>query len=305
MFELIKTETKIDFIGKSKIYFTVSIILCIIGLAFIFGKGFNYGVDFSGGTSVQVTFERAVDIDKMRTTLTQDIGASVSIQTLGSDSSFRIKVDQGAGGEDLKKISDTISNSLETKFSEGGKAVIDSVEQVGPQVGKDLKRQALLAVLYAVIGILIYVAIRFELMSATSSIIALTHDIILTLGIIVAANVTFDLTVLAALLTVVGYSLNDKIVIFDRIRERSRMDEHKPLMESINISINETLSRTILTSTSTLLAVISLAVFGGEVIKGFAVVMIAGIIIGTYSSIGIASSLVYNIKMIKGKKTVK
>ena len=290
MFELIKTETKIDFIGKSKIYFTVSIILCIIGLAFIFGKGFNYGVDFSGGTSVQVTFERAVDIDKMRTTLTQDIGASVSIQTLGSDSSFRIKVDQGAGGED---------------FSEGGKVVIDSIEQVGPQVGKDLKRQALLAVLYAVIGILIYVAIRFELMSATSSIIALTHDIILTLGIIVAANVTFDLTVLAALLTVVGYSLNDKIVIFDRIRERSRMDEHKPLMESINISINETLSRTILTSTSTLLAVISLAVFGGEVIKGFAVVMIAGIIIGTYSSIGIASSLVYNIKMIKGKKTVK
>ena len=162
MFELIKTETKIDFIGKSKIYFTVSIILCIIGLAFIFGKGFNYGVDFSGGTSVQVTFERAVDIDKMRTTLTQDIGASVSIQTLGSDSSFRIKVDQGAGGEDLKKISDTISNSLETKFSEGGKVVIDSIEQVGPQVGKDLKRQALLAVLYAVIGILIYVAISIE-----------------------------------------------------------------------------------------------------------------------------------------------
>ena len=254
---------------------------------------------------MQVTFENPVDIDKMRTTLSQDIGASVSIQTLGSDSSFRIKVDQGASGEDLKKISDTISNALETKFAEGGKVIIDSVEQVGPQVGKDLKRQALLAVLYAVIGILIYVAIRFELMSAASSIIALIHDIILTLGVIIAVNVTFDLTVLAALLTVVGYSLNDKIVIFDRIRERARMDEHKTLMESMNISINETLSRTILTSTSTLLAVISLAVFGGEVIKGFAIVMIAGIIIGTYSSIGIASSLVYNIKMLKGKKTVK
>ena len=252
------------------------------------------------GTEAQYSFA-----DKMRTTLSQDIGASVSIQTLGTDSSFRIKVDQGAGGEDLKKISDTISSSLETKFSEGGKVVIDSVEQVGPQVGKDLKRQAFLAVLYAVIGILIYVAIRFELMSATSSIIALIHDIILTLGVIIAVNVTFDLTVLAALLTVVGYSLNDKIVIFDRIRERARMDEHKTLMESINISINETLSRTILTSTSTLLAVISLAVFGGEVIQGFAIVMIAGIIIGTYSSIGIASSLVYNIKMLKGKKTVK
>lgn len=302
MFELIKTGTKFDFIGKSRIYFTVSLVLCFLGLVLIFAKGFNYGVDFSGGTSVQVTFEKPVDIDKMRTTLSQDVGASVSIQTLGSDNSFRIKVDQGSGDENLKKISDTISNTLKAKFSEGGNVTIDSVEQVGPQVGKDLKRQALLAVLYAVIGILIYVAIRFELMSATSSIIALIHDIILTLGVVIALNVTFDLTVLAALLTVVGYSLNDKIVIFDRIRERVRMDEHIPLMESMNISINETLSRTILTSTSTLLAVISLAIFGGEVIKGFAIVMIAGIIIGTYSSIGIASSLVYAIKTRKGKK---
>ena len=302
MFELIKTGTKFDFIGKSRIYITVSIVLCFLGLVLIFAKGFNYGVDFSGGTSVQVTFEKPVDIDKMRTTLSQDVGASVSIQTLGSDNSFRIKVDQGSGDENLKKISDTISNTLKAKFSEGGNVTIDSVEQVGPQVGKDLKRQAFLAVLYAVIGILIYVAIRFELMSATSSIIALIHDIILTLGVVIALNVTFDLTVLAALLTVVGYSLNDKIVIFDRIRERARMDEHIPLMESMNISINETLSRTILTSTSTLLAVISLAIFGGEVIKGFAIVMIAGIIIGTYSSIGIASSLVYAIKTRKGKK---
>lgn len=302
MFELIKTGTKFDFIGKSRIYFTVSLVLCFLGLVLIFAKGFNYGVDFSGGTSVQVTFEKPVDIDKMRTTLSQDVGASVSIQTLGSDNSFRIKVDQGSGDENLKKISDTISNTLKAKFSEGGNVTIDSVEQVGPQVGKDLKRQAFLAVLYAVIGILIYVAIRFELMSATSSIIALIHDIILTLGVVIALNVTFDLTVLAALLTVVGYSLNDKIVIFDRIRERARMDEHIPLMESMNISINETLSRTILTSTSTLLAVISLAIFGGEVIKGFAIVMIAGIVIGTYSSIGIASSLVYAIKTRKGKK---
>ena len=302
MFELIKTGTKFDFIGKSRIYFTVSLVLCFLGLVLIFAKGFNYGVDFSGGTSVQVTFEKPVDIDKMRTTLSQDVGASVSIQTLGSDNAFRIKVDQGSGDENLKKISDTISNTLKAKFSEGGNVTIDSVEQVGPQVGKDLKRQAFLAVLYAVIGILIYVAIRFELMSATSSIIALIHDIILTLGVVIALNVTFDLTVLAALLTVVGYSLNDKIVIFDRIRERARMDEHIPLMESMNISINETLSRTILTSASTLLAVISLAIFGGEVIKGFAIVMIAGIIIGTYSSIGIASSLVYAIKTRKGKK---
>ena len=302
MFELIKTGTKIDFIGKSKIYFALSIALCLIGLALIFAKGFNYGVDFSGGTSIQVTFENHVNIDNMRSTVNEKVDNSFSIQSIGDANSFRIKVDQGAEGEDLKKLSDDISAVLTSSFKEGGKVTIDSIEQVGPQVGKDLKRQALMAVLYAVIGILIYVAIRFELMSATSSIIALIHDIILTLAVIIALNVTFDLTVLAALLTVVGYSLNDKIVIFDRIRERARMDQHKPLMESMNISINETLSRTILTSTSTLLAVISLAIFGGEVIKGFAIVMIAGIIIGTYSSIGIASSLVYTIKTFKSKK---
>ncbi len=302
MFELIKTGTKIDFIGKSKIYFALSIALCLIGLALIFAKGFNYGVDFSGGTSIQVTFENPVNIDNMRSTLNEKVNKSFTIQSIGDANSFRIKVDQGAEGEDLKKLSDDISAVLTSSFKEGGKVTIDSIEQVGPQVGKDLKRQALMAVLYAVIGILIYVAIRFELMSATSSIIALIHDIILTLAVIIALNVTFDLTVLAALLTVVGYSLNDKIVIFDRIRERARMDQHKPLMESMNISINETLSRTILTSTSTLLAVISLAIFGGEVIKGFAIVMIAGIIIGTYSSIGIASSLVYTIKTFKSKK---
>ena len=302
MFELIKTGTKIDFIGKSKIYFALSIALCLIGLALIFAKGFNYGVDFSGGTSIQVTFENPVNIDNMRSTLSEKVNKSFTIQSIGDANSFRIKVDQGAEGEDLKKLSDDISAVLTSSFKEGGKVTIDSIEQVGPQVGKDLKRQALMAVLYAVIGILIYVAIRFELMSATSSIIALIHDIILTLAVIIALNVTFDLTVLAALLTVVGYSLNDKIVIFDRIRERARMDQHKPLMESMNISINETLSRTILTSTSTLLAVISLAIFGGEVIKGFAIVMIVGIIIGTYSSIGIASSLVYTIKTFKSKK---
>lgn len=302
MFELIKTGTKIDFIGKSKVYYTISGVLCILALLLVFVKGFNYGVDFAGGSSIQVTFEKEANIDEMRKVLSSAVPGSVSIQSLGENKSFRIRVEQGKDGDDLNAISESVTSALKKNFAQSGTLTIDSVEQVGPQVGKDLKRQALLAVLYAVIGILIYVAIRFELMSASGSIIALIHDIILTLGVIIATGVTFDLTVLAALLTVVGYSLNDKIVIFDRIRERARMDKNKTLMESMNISINETLSRTILTSTSTLLAVISLAVFGGEVIRGFAIVMIAGIVIGTYSSIGIASSLVYSIKTWKGNK---
>lgn len=301
MFELIKTGTNIDFIGRAKIYFTVSLLLCAAALVLVFMKGFNYGVDFSGGTSVQVTFEKPADIDKMRSAIDKAVPGSISIQSMGEGVSFRIKAEQSKENEDLKAVADTINNVLATQFSESGKVTVDSVEQVGPQVGKDLKRQAFMAVLYAVIGILIYIAVRFEMMSAAGTIIALIHDIILTLSVIIACGITFDLTVLAALLTVVGYSLNDKIVIFDRIRERSRADADKPLMESMNISINETLSRTILTSTSTLLAVVSLAIFGGEVIKGFALVMIAGIIIGTYSSIGIASSLVYSIKTFKKK----
>lgn len=299
MFELIKSNTKFDFIGKSKIYYLISTILMIAGLVLVFTKGFNYGVDFSGGTSIQVSFEKPVDINKMRDTLSNVVDGSLSIQSIGGENAFRIKVEQKSENDDLNKISDAVSSSLATEFKESGKLTIESVEQVGPQVGKDLKRQALMAVLYAVIGILIYVAIRFELLSASASIIALIHDIILTLGIIVLLGITFDLTVLASLLTVVGYSLNDKIVIFDRIRERARMDEHIPLIDSMNISINETLSRTILTSTSTLLAVLALAIFGGDVIRGFAIVMLVGIIIGTYSSIGIASSLVYTFKMSK------
>ncbi|MDE7168953.1 MAG: protein translocase subunit SecF, partial [Mucispirillum sp.] len=234
MFELIKTGTNIDFIGRAKIYFTVSLLLCAAALVLVFMKGFNYGVDFSGGTSVQVTFEKPADIDKMRSAIDKAVPGSISIQSMGEGVSFRIKAEQSKENEDLKAVADTINNVLATQFSESGKVTVDSVEQVGPQVGKDLKRQAFMAVLYAVIGILIYIAVRFEMMSAAGTIIALIHDIILTLSVIIACGITFDLTVLAALLTVVGYSLNDKIVIFDRIRERSRADADKPLMGSMN-----------------------------------------------------------------------
>lgn len=301
MFQIIKPDTKIDFVSKIKVFYTVSILLCIISLALVFLKGFIYGVDFSGGTSIQVTFEKPVPVEEMRSALSGAVSGSLSIQTVGGNNTFQIKIEQ-TEEENLKKVADDIQATLATKFKDYGKLTIDSIDQVGPQVGKDLKRQAIFAVIYALIGILIYVAVRFELLSATGSVIALVHDVILTLGIIVALGLTFDLTVLAALLTVVGYSLNDKIVIFDRIRERRKADSDKPYGESMNKSINETLSRTVLTSASTLIAVIALAIFGGDVIRGFAIVMIAGVIIGTYSSIGIASSLVYSFKNLKNSK---
>ncbi len=303
MFEIIKQGTKFDFLGRAKIYFIVSALLIIGSLFLIFTKGFNYGVDFSGGTVVQVKFEKAPDIEVMRNTLNNAVVGDVSIQNFGDENDFIIRAEQTSG--DLQVVADSIQNTLIENFKDLGNITIERVEQVGPQVGKDLKNKAVLAVIYAVVGILIYIAIRFQFIYGIGAIIALIHDIILTLAIIIIANVSFDLTVLASVLTVVGYSLNDKIVVFDRIRENVKAMPDTSLMQVMNKSINETLSRTILTSTSTLLALLALLVFGGEVIYGFSLAMIAGILIGTYSSIGIASSSVYYMQQFASKKKSK
>lgn len=303
MFEIIKQGTNFDFLGRAKLYFIVSAILVIGSLALIFTKGFNYGVDFSGGTVVQVKFEKIPDIEKMRSVLNSAVKGDVTIQNFGDENDFIIKAEQTS--DDLQGVADAIQSTLTQNFTDSGNITIERVEQVGPQVGKDLKNKALLAVIYAVIGILIYIAIRFQFIYGIGAIIALIHDIFLTLAIIIIANVSFDLTVLASVLTVVGYSLNDKIVVFDRIRENVKLMPDSSLLQVMNKSINETLSRTILTSTSTLLALISLLIFGGEVIYGFSLAMIAGILIGTYSSIGIASASVYYMKNVLDKKKTK
>ena len=300
MFELIKHGTKIDFLGWARVYFIISGLLVVGSLALIFGKGFNYGVDFSGGTVVQVKFENVPDIEVMRNVLNNAVEGKVSIQNFGGELDFMIKAEQTS--EDLQVVASAIQGTLLDNFKDSGGITIEKVEQVGPQVGKDLKHKALLAVLYAVIGILIYIAVRFQFIYGVGAIIALVHDIILTLAVIILAGISFDLTVLASVLTVVGYSLNDKIVVFDRIRENVKGSPDVPLMQIMNKSINETLSRTILTSTSTLLALVSLYFFGGEVIHGFSLTMIVGILIGTYSSIGIASASVFFIKKLTADK---
>ncbi len=301
MFEIIKQGTKIDFLGWAKVYFLVSALLVAASLVLIFGKGFNYGVDFSGGTVVQVSFEKVPDIERMRSVLNEAVPGKVSIQNFGGENDFIVKAEQTS--DDLQGVADTIQNTLMENFKDAGNVSIERVEQVGPQVGKDLKRQALMAVVYAVIGILIYIAVRFQFIYGLGAIVALIHDILITLAVIIVAGVSFDLTVLASVLTVVGYSLNDKIVVFDRIRENVRAYPDRPLIQIMNQSINETLSRTILTSTSTMFAVVSLFIFGGEVINGFALTMMVGIVVGTYSSIGIASASVYFMKkLIAGYK---
>lgn len=298
MFELIKQGTKFDFMGKAKLFFLISAIFVLSSLGLIFTKGFNFGIDFAGGTIVQVKFEKAPDLNIIRTAMNSlNIGETI-IQNFGSEEEVLIRVVKN--DKELKSVADNIQASLETNLKDN-KFIVERVEQVGPQVGEELKKMAIYAVLYSLIGILIYVAFRFQLIYSIGAVMALFHDVIITLGFFSLTGKELSISVVAAVLTLVGYSLNDTIVVFDRIRENLREDKAKAmsLKEVMNMSLNETLSRTTLTSFLTLLTVISLYIFGGEVINGFAFVLLIGIVVGTYSSIGIASALVYLIKKDK------
>ena len=297
MMEIIKSNVKIDFLSKAKIFFMISAILCAASILMIMTKGFNYGIDFAGGTIIQAKFEKAPDLNTIRKTLTKMELGDVVIQNFGDEKEVLIRVEQG--DKNLQAVSKQIKDSIFKAYPEN-KIIIERVEQVGPKVGSELKSKALMAILYAIIGILIYVSVRFEFIYSLGAVLALFHDVLITMGIFSLVGREINLPIIAAALTIVGYSLNDTIVVFDRIRENLKKGVDKSqLKEVMNKSLNETLSRTILTSLTTLLAVVSLYLFGGEVINGFAFALLLGIIVGTYSSIGIASALVYTIKKRK------
>jgi preprotein translocase subunit SecF len=269
----------------------------------ILTKGFNYGIDFAGGTIVQVQFEKTPNLDNLRKSLNAMNLGDVVIQNFGDPKEVLIRVEQS--NEKLTEVSKKIKSQLEKSFK-GNKFILERVEQVGPKVGKDLKGKALMAIAYALVGILIYVSLRFEFVFSLGAVLALAHDILITMGVFSLIGKEINLPIIAAALTVVGYSLNDTIVVFDRIRERLKSNmENLSLKDTINLSLNETLSRTILTSLTTLLAVLSLYLFGGEVINGFAFALLIGIMVGTYSSIGVASALVFAIKKAKDKTSEK
>lgn len=300
MFEIVKHNTTIDFLSFSKKFLLISAILVLASLGLIFIKGFNYGIDFAGGTLVQAKFEKAPDLAKIRNAMDNlDIG-EVVIQNFGNEKEVLIRVEKT--NKDLQMVSDNIQNSLAQVFTNDAFNIV-RVEQVGPQVGAQLKNKATMAVVYALIGILIYVSLRFEFTYSIAAVIALFHDVLITLGLFSLAGMEINLPIIAAVLTIVGYSLNDTIVVFDRIRETIKASAGKkiPIKELMNQSLNQTLSRTLLTSLTTLLAVLALFLFGGEVIHGFAFALLVGVIIGTYSSIGIASSLVLAYKQYKGQ----
>jgi preprotein translocase subunit SecF len=288
MLELLK-KTNIDFIGKKYITFLVSGSLMILGIIAIValarGKG-NVGIDFAGGTSVELKFETPVQLQSIRSALDKGGLKDIALQDIPSENRVLISTKRSEG--DVNKIANEITAAL-TKNLSGAKYVVDSTTAIGPKVGNKLRMDAAKAIIMATLGILIYVAFRFKFQFGVGATIATFHDVIAVLGIFFILGKEINLIVVSALLTIAGYSLTDTVVVFDRIRENLKLQSKEPIPSVINRSINEVLSRTIITSLTTFLAAAALFFLGGEVIHDFAFAILAGIIVGTYSSIYVAS----------------
>ena len=274
----------IDFVGKRMYAVILSTVLIALSVFSLSTNGLKLGIDFTGGTLIEVGYQQSVDLSEIRKTLTESGFNGANVQYFGSTNEILIRLEP-----------QTISSAkLSTKIIRllGDDVDIRRVEFVGPKVGEELTNDGGLAMLYALIGILIYVAFRFEYRFALGSISALIHDVIITLGFFSLFEFAFDLTVLAAILAVIGYSLNDTIVVFDRIRENFLSTRHVDPAKIVNGALNQTLSRTIMTSLTTLLVLLALFFLGGEIIHSFAMALLVGVLIGTYSSIYVASSVI-------------
>jgi preprotein translocase subunit SecF len=317
--EFLKRDTRIDFIGRRRIAALISISIIVILLLSLFIRGLNLGIDFTGGTLVEVSYSSSVNAEEVRTNLRRSGLDSVVVQYFGTsrDVLIRLPADPEV---DAAETSSLIMSSLRVPYGETlaqtsendsqrcifqdgttGDCTVQMrrVEFVGPQVGDELTEKGGLAMLYALIGILAYVAWRFEWRFALGAVIALVHDVLVTVGFFSLLGLEFSLPVLAAVLAVIGYSLNDTIVVFDRIRENFRKMRKGTIVDIMNSAINQTLRRTLLTSLTTLLVVVTLILLGGEIIKGFAVALFIGILVGTYSSIFVASPVVLSLRITR------
>jgi len=285
--QILKPGTTIDFMGKRRLAMALSLILLVIAIASLAIRGLQLGIDFTGGTLIEVGYKDSVELDPVRKALAEAGFADGTVQHFGTAKDVLIRL--APRDTDTAELG---SKVLEALSASGHEVELRRVEFVGPQVGGELTEDGALAVLVSLMAILIYVALRFEWRFATGSVIALVHDVTLTLGLFSLLQIEFDLPVLAAVLAVIGYSLNDTIVVFDRIRENFRKLRKGEPAEIINRSLTETLSRTLVTSLTTLLVLLALFFLGGEIIHGFALALIVGIVVGTYSSIYVASSAV-------------
>ncbi len=278
--------------AKSKLFFTISVVAVLASYILIFTKGFNLGIDFAGGTVVQVKYEGKAPIEKVREAIrSSKVFEGASVNFFGSDDEIVIKVRSSS-----KKLGTDIGDEARELLKSTGKFEVRRVDMVGPKVGSELREKGLTALLLAIAGILIYVSFRFEWRFAIASVIALVHDISIAMGAIVLFNIEVNLDILAALLTILGYSLNDTIIVFDRIREGLVSVKSSRLADVIDESVTRTLSRTTLTSLTTFFVVLTLFLMGGEIIHGFSFTLLVGIIVGTYSSIFIASPLLMVMK---------
>jgi len=303
--ELFRYQEPIGFMKQSKRFSMLSVAVVFISLVLLFTKGFNYGIDFAGGTLIQVKYDGNAPLKDVRDRLNQTKkykGASVTY--FGSDDEIVIRTKSSS-----QVVGEDVGDEIRTLLKDSGKFEVRRVDMVGPKIGNELKEKGLMAMLLAIIGILIYVSFRFEWRFALASVMALIHDVTIAMGAIVLFDIEVNLDILAALLTILGYSLNDTIIVFDRIREGVRDIKSPDLGNIINESVTRTLSRTTLTSLTTFLVVLTLYLFGGEIIKGFSFTLLVGVIVGTYSSIFVASPILlwlgFDVQGFRAKEAAK
>ena len=270
----------------------LSTVLVVISLSFLIFKGLNFGIDFKGGTLIELrASDSKINVSSLRDNLSQMNLGDISVKNFGNDSDFLIKFENNNNKNTIEEIKKNLENSFGNQFN------FRRVENVGPKVSAELLRSGVIAISVALFLMLIYIWIRFEWQFSLGAVLALFHDVIVTLGLFSLLNLEINLSIIAAVLTIVGYSMNDTVVIFDRVRENLRKYSDIKIYELTNISINETLSRTLITSITTLLALLSIFFFGGEVLKGFSLAMIFGVIFGTYSSIYIANTVLVRLRV--------
>ena len=283
--EVFKYKKSIDFMENAKKFGVFSIVLVILSLGLLFTKGLNYGIDFAGGTIIQIKYDGIAPIDKVRDIVSENknyIGATVT--SFGSDSEIVIRTKQAS-----KSVKGGAKVEVQKMLASTGTFEIRRVDLVGPSVGEELKTKGLMAMFLSVIGILLYLSFRFEWRFAMASVVALVHDVTIAMGMLALFQVEVNLPILAAILTILGYSLNDTVIVFDRIREGVRTIKSPRMEDIINESVTRTLSRTTLTSLTTFFVVLTLFLLGGEIIHGFSFTLLVGVIVGTYSSIFVAS----------------
>ena len=279
--------SNINFVSKFRKANTISIIIFILSILLIFFKGLNYGIDFKGGTLIELRAENNINVSSIRDTLnTMNLG-DINVKKFGNDSDFLIKVEQKNSNDNnlIPEIKKKLSENLNSKID------FRRVENVGPKVSAELLESSVIAISLALSAMLFYIWVRFEWQFSIGSIIALFHDVVITLGIFSFLSLEINLSIIAAVLTIVGYSMNDTVVIYDRIRENLLKYNKVSISDIANLSINETLARTIITSITTWLALFSIYILGGEILRGFSFAMILGVLIGTYSSIFVASPI--------------